>query len=177
MTRSTNATRKPKLWDEMLPFAFNFLREKYDIIGTPAIYISQYLNTCLAEIGTNEVTDNDGNKKYVFEIIVSNRLLKYYSFEEQLAVIYHELVHYAMMIQGKEYRDGTPEFEKELKKHNILSAESLPLRGKVHKWECNCDQFRPIQMHYPVKKLPGNLTKCPLCNEKMKYIGTDIIEK
>lgn len=177
MNRNANTTRKPKLWEEMLPFAFNFLKERYNIIGTPPIYISQYLQSCLAEVGTNEVADPEGNKQYNFEILVSNRLIKYYTFEEQLEVIYHELIHYALMIQGRDYRDGSPEFENELKKHNILSTETLPLRGKVHTWKCNCNPNIPITMHYPLKKLPKELVNCPLCNNKMEYVGIDIIEK
>ena len=54
-------------------------------------------------------------------------------------VFKHELVHYAMCVQGLPFNDGDKHFEDELKKYGIKSTHSYSYLGELHRYTCeNC---------------------------------------
>lgn len=69
------------------------------------------------------------NNFYSFEIAINFYLILFAIKEDKidclLPVLHHELVHYVLMRQNKEYKDGEKEFEDELLKLNISSNYSL----------------------------------------------------
>lgn len=172
----TNSERKrnPKPYIDIMPFALGFLQDTYGIDEVPLVLISQYITDQLAQT-KYEVVEKDGQQQAYVTIIISSRLMDYYSFQERWSIIKHELVHYAMFVMGKEYKDGEEGFEKELKRLNIPSTQDIELRGKVNIFTCNCNPRYEIEMHHMIKNLPKKKRLCPSCNGSMKWKGTYLI--
>lgn len=174
MKEKPTRKRQPKPYTEIMPFVLGFLQDTYDIDEVPVIGISQYLTDQLAQT-QYEVVENNGVQEAHIQIVISNRLMDHYSFQERWGIIKHELVHYAMFILGKEYRDGEEGFEKELKRLNIPSSQDIELRGNVNIFTCNCNPKYEIEMHHVIKNLPKDRRLCPNCGNSMKWKGTYLI--
>lgn len=169
---TTTRKKQGRVYSDMIPFAYNFLLDTYGINGTPNIIISQYLNDCLARL--EPFVDDDGNDSV--RIVVSTRLINYYDFDEILSIVKHELVHYAMALLGRGFKDGDHDFESELKRLNLPSTQDIKLRGTVHIYSCN-DGHDEIELHRTIKRTNVEDRICPKCKHPMKWKGTYLITK
>ena len=60
-------------------------------------------------------------------IEIAGKTLDYGTDEVIISILKHECIHYALFVQGRAYRDGHPEFEAELRKHNAPSTNTLKI--------------------------------------------------
>ena len=173
---STNtSTRKPRgmrVYEAIMPFAYSFLLDNYGIEGTPKVFISNSLEDCLARI--EPYKDEEGNDST--RILVSRRLIAYYDFDEVVNVVKHELVHYALAYQGKNFRDGEDDFENELERLGLPTGGDMNLRGKVYIYSCNY-QHNEVELHRTKKRTNVDQRICPICKHPMKYKGVYMIDK
>lgn len=97
-----------------------------------------------------------------------------------LDVLRHELVHYVMFMQGKQYKDGSYDFERELKRLGIVSQstidkyeiESKPVNMIVYK----CIMPTCGQEYKRQRKLKGDgaFHKCH-CGGTLQNIGKRLV--
>ena len=76
---------------------------------------------------------------------MNGKFVRHNKRDEILMTLKHELVHYAMFILGKPYRDGDYAFEKELKRLNLTSNHHMNVERNIvtprHRYECvECGQ-------------------------------------
>lgn len=169
---ATKQNRGYRQYKNMLPFAHDFLSTEYGIDACPNIEIANYLTDCLARLESYE--DKNGNPSV--RILVSSRVVEYYTMKEQMDIIKHELVHYAFAASGKNFRDGDAEFEQELDRLKLPHQDEMQLRGKVHIYSCNY-QHDELELHRTVKRTNVEDRICPICRHPMKWKGTYLITK
>lgn len=98
-----------------------------------------------------------------------------------LDVLRHELVHYALFMQGKPHGDGHPVFENELKRLGIVSQDTIDKYMIVSKpknyiiYKCimpNCGQEYKRQ-----RKLQGDgaFHRCGKCGGTLKNMGKKLV--
>lgn len=89
-----------------------------------------------------------------------------------LDVLYHELVHYALYMKNRDYRDGQSDFENELKRLGILSQSNIATKHKIvaiyHIYLCKvCNKEHPSK-----RRLHGDGAKHKCrCGGHIKNIG------
>lgn len=107
--------------------------------------------------------------KEPLRIEIGSKTLQYYTKEEVLDTLYHELVHYACFILGKPHSDGDWYFEAELKRLGIGSTGTTQHKGVVNIYSCNsCG--KKIQTRRKLRKLGRYSSKC--CSADLTYKGT-----
>lgn len=161
-----------KPYIDMIGFAHEFLHQTYGIDSCPIIEIDNRLNDCLAKLETYQTEDGKDSVR----VVVSKRVVDYYTMKEQMDIIKHELVHYALALKGKGYKDGDSDFENELDRLNIPHQDQVQLRGKVHIYSCNYEHDE-IELHRTVKRTNVENRICPICKHPMKWKGTYLITK
>lgn len=117
------------------------------------------------------------NKNDVVEGIV----LSYYLLEKSKTKIlehaFHECVHYALYMRGLPFKDGSPTFENELKKHGLEETSTGGLTegwADLHTYVCSkCKKIKFLKTDkIPKSKDPeynGYLTGC--CHAPFSYRG------
>jgi predicted SprT family Zn-dependent metalloprotease len=113
---------------ELTEHANEFLSEYYNMKLTIPIKINNRLRSTLGEF----VYTKNGAK----EIQMSGYLIKYGTLNTILDTLKHELIHYAMYTQKRQYRDGTREFENELIRHEVGSTGTVYV-GKFVRYSCS----------------------------------------
>lgn len=86
--------------------------------------------------------------------------------------LYHELIHYAMYVLGRPYRDGQVEFEKELIKQGVSSTRTVHI-GKYLLYCCPACQRQYETELLKVFKNPEKYYT-PCCKNKIKVTGEKI---
>lgn len=152
--------------DEIRDYASYFLERNYNM--TLSIPITQN-NRLTRALGRYRHTSIGGE---AVDIQLSGKLLKHATNNIILDTLKHELIHHALHIQGKPYRDGQVYFENELKKHGVSSTNTNKV-GEYFILECNnCKKESETYRTAIVNNLQRYTTKC--CNEKMTYINNVI---
>ena len=164
--------RRNRVYKDMMPFASDFLFSTYGITTCPSIEISNKLNDCLAKLEPCE--DSDGTP--TVRIVISSRVVDYYTMKEQTDIIKHELIHFALAFQNRGFKDGDLDFEQELNKLKVPHQNEVQLRGKVYIYSCDY-QHEEVELHRTVKRTNVDLRICPICKHPMKYKGTYLITK
>lgn len=128
---------------QLRKYAEKFLRENYQInLDIPLTLNARMRRTC----GWFRFT-RSGIAKCI-------ELNKYFVENNEpvvvLDVLRHELVHYALFVEGKPNKDGHPVFENELKRLNIVSQSTIN--------------------KYTIDSKPTNISvyKCKKCNQEYK---------
>src|SRR5699024_6879435 len=79
-------------------------------------------------------------KKEGMKIVLNKNLIEAKSKKHVLGIAKHEALHFALCITGKQFKDGEPYFEKELKRHGLPSTavgtKTLDVVGKYWVWAC-----------------------------------------
>jgi len=105
------------------------------------------------------------------EIQLSYNLLNYQSEDVIIDVFKHELIHYLCFITGKQYKDGSSDFENELKRQGVSSTHTHSYKGKGHEYVCTC-------CNNTIKTRRKGLDKKYVCSKgkgKFIYKGETII--
>lgn len=101
--------------EELTEIAKEFLRKNYDItLDIPIIRNNRLRRSQGRYISTWEGVP--------IRIEIAGETLTYGATEYILGVLRHELIHYALEVEGEPNDDGHPHFEAELLKHRALST-------------------------------------------------------
>lgn len=119
-------------WNEtkLTVYAYNWLITEYGIELKIPIYISKRLKTTMGYF--------KHQNKIPLEIQLSYDLVTFQDDEVILDIFKHELIHYVCFITGKQYKDGSKDFENELKRQGANSTKTYKFKGKGHEYACSC---------------------------------------
>lgn len=119
-------------WNEsrLTVYAYNWLVTEYGIELKIPIKISNRLKSTFGYFRHRS--------KLPIEIQISNNLIEYHDEEILLDVFKHELIHYVCFITGKQYKDGSKDFESELRRQGVSSTKTFKYKGKGHEYVCTC---------------------------------------
>lgn len=128
----------PKLLEEMKDFSKDFLTENFNIElnipiqinGRLSSTLGRYLSRCF--LGQTIPISIELSKKYLITNLIAGDI------EEIYDTLKHELVHYALSVQGKDYSDGSHDFEMKLYELNISSSGRTPTHKKLSKRKMKC---------------------------------------
>lgn len=110
------------------------------------------------------------HKRYeATQIEISREFIDTHPREAVIDVLKHELVHYALFILKKPYRDGDKYFKDTLDRLGISRTRTYETKGKFHKYICNCEG----KVFHRKRKLQQG-SHCTSC-KTLKYVG--MVEK
>jgi SprT-like protein len=89
------------------------------------------------------------------KIELSGTLLKFGADSVVLDVLYHELIHYALFTKGEPYKDGTVNFENELRKHGVTSTETSCDVGEHLRIKCGRCSAEILTSRLAIAKYPS----------------------
>ena len=103
-------------------YAEKFLKDNYNMKLLVPLKINSRLRTTCGRFVYTQYVNKPSTPKSV-------EINKYFLENNEPAVVLdvlrHELVHYALFMQGKPHRDGHPVFENELKRLGIVSQDTI----------------------------------------------------
>ena len=153
--------------DELRDYASYFLERNYNV--TLEIPITQ----------NNRLTRSLG--RYIHTIAgepkgiqLSGRLLRYGTNNVIIDVLKHELIHYALHILGKPYKDGQPYFENELRKHGSPSTNTKRV-GIYYVIQCTrCENKSLTKTKSVIKNIKNYRSRC--CHSDLIHVGNVIYD-
>lgn len=137
---------------ELVSIANEFLNENYEMKLDIPIEFNQRLKRVFARFKyfvKDKVNIPDKIEMSIQFIVSHDR-------EVIIDVLKHELVHYALCSQNKQFKDGQKTFEDELKRLGIKRTGVYTIKGDTHKYVCS----RCGQSYNRLKLLP----KTARCN-------------
>lgn len=88
-------------------------------------------------------------------------------------ILRHELIHYVMHRQGKQFADGDDDFETELVRHGIGRTGTYRM-GRYHLYECHgCGNRIPFHRQFEEEELARVVTAC--CDAKFSATGEQAV--
>lgn len=158
-------------------YAEKFLKDNYNMKLLVPLKINGRLRTAC---GRFVYTQFKSGKPSVPKVVELNR----YFLENNepavvLDVLRHELVHYALFMQGKPHRDGHPVFENELKRLGIVSQSTIdkynikskPVNIRVYECEdCGYKYRRKRALAHG-----GKYHRCGGCNGRLIDKGKVVV--
>lgn len=138
----------PAFLNEAKTFANNFLMENFNMRLEIPIKMNGRLTRTMGRylarnyFGSVIPKSIELSKTYLVAALIVGDL------EEIYDTLKHELVHYALSVQGKNYSDGDYDFEKKLYELNISSSGSTPVRKRLSK--------RTLRYYVPYKIYQGD---------------------
>lgn len=113
-------------------------------------------------------------------IDISGRLTQHYSKEMVLDTLMHELTHWHIFTEGKNFRDGEDDFEKELKKLGAHPTKTTKRAGELYQCACSrCHKNVGAQQHSKiiVKKWtkPGSKYTSKCCKASIYIKNTTVV--
>jgi SprT-like protein len=149
---------------ELVKESEDFLKENFKLdLEIPIIF-----NTRLKKVFGRLIYKNLGKMCVPIKIEMSVDFMISHPRERIIDVLKHELVHYALCVQGLPFDDGHPVFENKLKELGVNSTRTYEYLGELHRYECiNCRKV------YERKR---KLVKTAFCNcskgPNLSYKGT-----
>lgn len=101
-------------------------------------------------------------------IDLSQQMLISASREQIVDVLKHELVHYALSVQGKNFSDGDYDFESELRRRGVKSTGYYKGNGYAHVYKCNLCNVEYTRY----RKIPHTAQCSCSIHSKLTYLGT-----
>ena len=126
-----------KIVNQLTKYAKKFLREQYDLdFNLPILINGRYKNKLACLRCSRNYYLNDLK---AVSISMSKQFIIASHFDSNIKrrneiitkIFQHELIHYACFMNGWEYRDGTPTFERELSRLNVPSSGSTSMKKNV----------------------------------------------
>ena len=114
--------------EELTQLAADFLRKHYDMSLDISIRRNNRLRKCLGVFRWLSEWEPE-----VIEL--SGDLLTYGARDVVIDTLYHELIHYALFTQQRQFRDGEEDYESELRKHSVSSTGSCCV-GLYYEMKC-----------------------------------------
>lgn len=159
-------TTKSITLDYLSDYADKFLQKNYNIQLEIPIERNNRLKRALG------VYKHSKNNDLPLKIELAGFLLEYGSESTILGILKHELIHYALHVCNKPFKDGHPYFENELKKHNVPSTNELKV-GKYYKLKCNgCNKAILTDNKKVILQTQNYRSRC--CKSKLTYVNTII---
>lgn len=133
--------------NQLKSYANEFLEKNYGIKLEVPLILNPRMRTTYGwfKYRKNKV----GSNKSAISVELSKFFVENNNTEVVLDVLRHELIHYALFMMDKPFKDGNPTFENELKKLSIVSQSNVGLKHKI--------KNKPKNM---------NLYICSKCNHK-----------
>ena len=146
---------------DLVKHAEEFVSSNFNLKLDVPIKISGRLKTSLGQFVT---IHDENNEVEDMEISLSKTLIEYYTKDEIISTLEHELVHYCLFVTGQPDDDDSPEFIETCKRLNVPLTETLDKKGKFHVYKCKCSKF------YEARRLNKNSTYyCGDCKGELKY--------
>lgn len=151
----------------MTEYAKKFLKENYDMeLGIPIIISARMTKTygCFW---------HKRNIKLSLNIKMSLVYIENQPWEMVLDVLRHELIHYALYEKDLPYKDGQKCFEDNLRKHNSKSTHTIPFKGKVVVYKCDCcgKEFHKHRRY----KHDGATMRTRCCGAGITNVGSKVV--
>lgn len=112
------------------------------------------------------------------KIVLSKRILEAKNKDVMVKIALHEALHYALYMLGRNYKDGDADFEREIRKHNLVSTsvsnESLGIKSKYYVWACSGCKRIMIAGGKTRKDYTRYVSKC--CDKRLKDMGYQYLE-
>lgn len=148
----------------LVRIAATFLRENYN----ETLHIPVKRNNRLRSSYGRFILKN--NKAYCIDL--AGRLLDYGAEEVIINILKHECIHYALFMKQQPYRDGSPVFEAELKKHGAPETRKL-IVGKFYVLKCDaCGNTTKTNRKRTIAHPEQYQTAC--CRAPFQIIGEQI---
>ena len=157
--------------NQLTNFANKFLSENFDGMQ---LDIPIKINGRLSRVLGRFRHYSAPKKPVVIEL--SKNMIQYYELEEILDVLKHELVHYALYMQGKPHRDGDAYFENKLKELGITATKVYKHKGKVEVYACGCDTYEYNRKLHNHSRYKGSNYTCRCCEQPLRYVGQKIVK-
>lgn len=121
--------------NELTQYSEEYLKENYNLELTVPIKINKRLRRALGRF------QHDIRNKVPVLIDLSHNLIMHHSLDEIRDVLNHELIHYALYMQGRDFKDGQAEFENELVKKGVSATNEMYCKAPKHIYSCgNCNE-------------------------------------
>lgn len=153
--------------EELTQHAEEFLRKHYDMELAIPIRRNNRMRRALGWFIVRKQTPEC--------IEIAGYLMEYGEAEVILDTLYHELIHYALLSQGKPYHDGCVEFESELRKHGVSSTNTHVKVGKFVAYSCkNCGKEFETELQTVARNPQEYKTRC--CKAQLIIEGERIYD-
>lgn len=91
-----------------------------------------------------------------------------------IGVLKHECIHYALYVQGRDHRDGSIPFERELEKHDAPKTRTLKV-GRYYSFTCDgCGKATSTRKKRVVTSSTQYRTVC--CHSKLTVHGEKVYD-
>lgn|SRR5699024_1734923 len=151
--------------EQMKDYTESFLREAYGMKLDVPVKINGRLSRTLGQFVYNK------REKKPISIEMSKKYLVNGKLEDIKSTLRHEAIHYALFVQGRDYRDGDDDFENELKKHNTHSTGTVHYKRKRLKvtHECGCGN------QWIRQRSMNNKYMCASCETTIKEVKREYV--
>lgn len=147
--------------EDLVKHAEDFVTKNFNLELDAPVLINARLKASLGVFVT--IYDRFNNLEGM-EINLSKRLIDYYTDDEIISILEHELVHYCLFVTDQPYDDDAIEFIETCNRLNVPLTGTLKKKGKYHAYKCKCCY------HYEGRKLNKNKTYyCNNCQGELKY--------
>lgn len=149
---------------EMRQIANSFLNENYGLQLEVPINFNARLKRCFGRMVYNARTKEPLRIELAIDLIANHPK------EQIIDVLKHELVHYALLVLKRPFKDGHPYFESELKRLGVSPTETIEYLGEMYKYIClDCGQE-----FYRRRRLPKTsyCTCSKFYKDNLMYKGT-----
>lgn len=149
---------------EIYFYTKKFLKDAYGMELAIPVKINGRLKTTLGRFRSRRENTPEGIKRIPLSIEISRNYLINGKLEQIKRTLKHEAIHYALYVQGRNYKDGQKDFENELIKHGSHSTRTVNVKVKQLKvtYECGCGN----EWHY-ARRL-SNTYSCGSCEGILK---------
>lgn len=148
---------------EIVEYTRNFLKEWYNMELDIPVKINGRLSSTLGRFTFNR------KERRPLEIEISRKYLIHGKLKDIKSTLRHEATHYYCFVNGLDHRDGSDDFESELRRHNTNSTQTVRLRleRNVNVYECDC------ATHERIRALSdkGRYHSCNICKANLTYLG------
>lgn len=157
--------------NEMVKFSNEWLKDNYNLELDVPIEINNRLSSALGKIKFRKTRDG----VIPTRIEMNGNFVRGNTVDEILMTLKHELVHYALIMLKKPFRDGQEYFESELLKHHLPSNYGngvvRNLQRIFHVYECDsCKDTLRLTRRINVSRVQY---VCGKCQGNLVYKGQE----
>ncbi|AGI11813.1 hypothetical protein X915_gp089 [Bacillus phage vB_BanS-Tsamsa] len=154
---------------QLKKYADKFLMENYGMTLTVPLKLNGRLSKTL---GWFSYTRKEGRP---LAVEINKKFAINNDAELVLDVLKHELVHYALFMQGKPHSDGDSYFENELQRKGIVSQTTINKKYKIasvkNVYKCKSCDFT----HHKARRLVGLSRYSCACGGNLEYLGKRVV--
>lgn len=153
--------------EDLVKHAEEFVSSNFNLELDATIVINGRLKSALGKFVREY---NRYDELQGMEIELSKRLIDYYTDNEIISILEHELVHYCLFMTGKPFDDDSRVFIETCNYLKVPLTGTLRKKGKYHAYKCKCCY------HYEGRKLNKNKTYyCNNCQGELIYSKLEVL--